>query len=193
MFNRFKREFPADPRLAATNETAQAWDRIIGVDRAIAVFRGSARAAAKIATRLAALETRQPVERDRQVSSHEWSGSAELVVGHTSPGLRAGQPFHRRVLRSDYVTGFPAGWLRVSPVELLWQPTPRRDGSPSSTSIDVARMPASDIVDIELVSLGRHGAGMTVTGASDDQLWLYLPDRRKVDDMALRLRYGDRS
>lgn len=203
VLERFRKPFPADERLNATGETAQAWDRIIRIDRAAAVFRTQARLARRLAKRLAnevagtSSDDRSDdlAERQSQVTDFEWSGPAGMVVAKTSPSLRVGQPLHRRLLKTEFVTGFPDGWLRMSPVEVTWQPTPDGPGSSSgsSRSIDVARMPASDIVDIELVDLGRHGAGLTITGANDDQLWLYVPDRKKLDAMAKTVRYGDRS
>lgn len=193
VLDRFRKPFPADQRLNATNETAQAWDRIIRADRAIAVFRVQARLARKAVARIAGRDgPPERPERHSQVTDFEWAGQAKMVVAKTSPGLRAGQPLHRKLLKTEFVTGFPDGWLRMSTVEVLWQPTPEGPGR-SSTSIDVARMPATDIVDIELVDLGRHGAGMTITGTHDDQLWLLVPDRKKLDVMAASLRYGDAS
>jgi len=208
LLDRFQRSFPDDHRLAATEATRQAWHKLISVDRAIGTFRTTTSAGVSIARTAASVITKavrsdssgDPTRRtpgaddstihDRESvrSKHEWAGPAAMVIGPTSADLRAGQPWHRRVLRSDRVIGFPDGWLRITPNDFLWSPVPTR-----SATAEVVQLDTHSLADVELVALGRRRAGLTVTTRSGTELWLLIDDRRKVDEMLQRLRYGNRS
>ena len=142
MFDRLRRPFPSDPRLEATTETRQGWDRHITVDRAIGTGRtvvtgvaATATMAARAITSLVGATTDDPSptaaraaahERQPERSPHLWSGPAAMVVGPSSPSMRAGQRWYQRLLRTDRVVGFPEGWLMVTPQTLMWSPTARR-------------------------------------------------------------------
>ncbi|NOX30585.1 MAG: hypothetical protein GXP35_11150 [Actinobacteria bacterium] len=208
MLDRFQRSFPHDHRLAATEATRQAWHKLISIDRAIGTFRTTASASVSIARTAASTITNtirskpsadstrripsadDPMIHDRESvrSKHEWAGTAAMVIGPTSANLRAGQPWHRRVLRSDRVVGFPDGWLRITPNDFLWSPIPSR-----AATAEVVQLDSRSLADVELVALGRRRAGLTITTRSGTELWLLIADRRKVDEMLQRLRYRDRS
>jgi len=208
LLDRFQRSFPDDHRLAATEATRQAWHKLTSVDRAIGTFRTTASASVSIARTAASVITKavrsdssadstrrttgadNSVTHDRESvrSKHEWAGPAAMVIGPTSADLRAGQPWHRRVLRSDRVIGFPDGWLRITPNDFLWSPVP-----PRGATAEVVQLDTHSLADVELVALGRRRAGLTVTTRSGTELWLLIDDRRKVDEMLQRLRYGNRS
>jgi hypothetical protein len=219
MFDRLRRPFPSDPRLEATTETRQGWDRHITVDRAIGTGRtvvtgvaATATMAARAITSLVGATTDDPSptaaraaahERQPERSPHLWSGPAAMVVGPSSPSMRAGQRWYQRLLRTDRVVGFPEGWLMVTPQTLMWSPTARRrqrgpDVRTAATgtrradgAVSVVELGRSDLADVELVAIGRHNAGLTITTRAGAELWLLVDDRKKLDEMLQQLRYGD--
>ena len=197
LFDRLRRTFPDDPRLDATSETAQTWERLVRVDKAIGTVRTTVTTTAGAAAAIvrAALPSGddqpsgpQGPQREPVRAKHEWSGPASLAVGPTTGELAVGESRWRRTLRPDLVVGWPSGWLRLTPTMLEFTPD-RRQGS----TVTVVHLDAAQIVDLELVPLGRRNDGVTVVSDEGDELWVLVEDRRKLDEMAVRLRYGDRS
>lgn len=226
MFERLRRSFPADPRLVATRETTQTWERLVQIDKAIGTVRttvsttaSAATALARVAIRLAAPDSAEHGSADQGSGSsgsapskdqraderasiratNEWAGPASLAVGPTSGELAVGQPRWRRALRPDLVVGWPEGWLRVTPVSLQFTPIRQRRGRGRAgrdghiVTTEMIELTHDDLVDLELVPLGRRTAGVTAVSSAGDELWILVDDRRKLDEMASRLRYRDRS
>lgn len=187
------RTWPSDERLRADEATANRWRSVLRAERirtpTAAVLRGLRRIGGRTIATVTGRERQQSRdrhqrERPTEQTNRTWAGYAELAVRPTSPGyLTKVAALHRRV-PVNVLAGLLDGWLRLDEGELVWFAT-RRSGPTEAVVIDM-----DDLATIELADLGRSRAGLTITTSDTEELWLLLRDRKKVDGILSRLRYG---